>query len=72
MSVDEPKTWPVLELDDPGGPPGETRADDEAEVLAALHRLRGVTGRPVATWREVFAVVKALGYRKDPPPAPEN
>jgi hypothetical protein len=71
--------WPVYQLDDPPPPEGFTRLEpagaadpEESEFLAAVERSQQLRGRPAPFWREVFALVKGLGYRKDPaPPAPQ-
>lgn len=37
---------------------------DEWEFLTAMDRYQRRTGRRYPTWREVLAVLRALGYRK--------
>ena len=44
---------------------GSDYTDEEREFLVAVDRYKRVHHRPHPTWREVLALVKSLGYRKD-------
>jgi hypothetical protein len=45
---------------------GENISAEENEFLMAMDRFKREKCRPFPTWREVLAVLKSLGYRKDP------
>lgn len=38
--------------------------DEEREFLLAVHTYKHNNKRPYPTWREILAIVHALGYRK--------
>jgi hypothetical protein len=42
--------------------------DEERDFLAAVHAYKVRNDRPFPTWREVLAVLAALGYRRVAPP----
>jgi hypothetical protein len=48
---------------------GSDYSDDETEFMLQMERYKRVRRRPYPTWREVYRVVKSLGYRK--PEAPQ-
>src|SRR5262249_3664933 len=47
--------------------PGSNYNDEEREFLQAIDRYKRTHGRPYPTWREVLNVLRALGWRKQPP-----
>lgn len=46
---------------------GSDYTTEETEFLRAIDRYKVLNRRPYPSWREVLAVVRALGYRKPPP-----
>lgn len=52
--------------------PGAELSEDEIEFALAMHHYQKVRSRRFPAWREVLAVLRALGYRKveQVPPSP--
>ena len=48
----------------PGAYTDRDYSPDELEFLKAMDRYKRVSRRPHPTWREVYQVFMALGYRK--------
>jgi hypothetical protein len=47
--------------------PGSNYSDEEREFLQAIDRYKRTRRRPYPSWREVLNVLRALGWRKQPP-----
>lgn len=50
-------------------PPPPVLSDEEKAFAQAISRLQCARRRALLTWREIFEVVQALGYRKVEPSA---
>lgn len=50
--------------------PGSKYSDEDREFLQAIDRYKRLKRRPFPAWSEVLIVLRALGWRKDPPHTP--